>query len=535
MMQAPLLSAAAADKMRLLDAAKRWRPTEIQLALARKDLSRFVGQAWQLIESAPLVWTWGMEAICEHLAWLSAGDIRFLMINIAPRQSKSTLCSVVWPAWEWIQRPDIQYLTGSYALQLARRDAMKSRRLIESKWYRDSFGSSFKLTADENLKSQYSNDKGGRRVTTATDAAVTGEGGNRVILDDPHNAREVESETQRENVHDWWDNALSSRLNQANIDSWMCIGQRTHEDDLFGHILQTEDMSDIVHLVIPNEFDPGRRCTTRNPKTGKVFRDPRTKAGELLNPERLDAATVKRLKRKMMDSKYALQYQQDPKAGGCQILKREWWQKWEGEAPSVEYIFSVWDTALGEKQQNDYSARTDWAIFRHRPRMTNEAGVSYLAEEQQCALLIGAWRDRVPFHVLKGKAKASYRDLKPDWVLIEKKVSGISLIQEFRRAGLRVTPVSIDHGSRTKIDILARAELAAPMLKQGVVYYMPRSWAEDVIDECARVPGAVHDDYASTVCMALLWLRRRHEINDWEDEKPDGEVRLFKRKRPVYG
>lgn len=119
MMQAPLLSAAAADKMRLLDAAKRWRPTEIQLALARKDLSRFVGQAWQLIESAPLVWTWGMEAICEHLAWLSAGDIRFLMINIAPRQSKSTLCSVVWPAWEWIQRPDIQYLTGSYALQLA--------------------------------------------------------------------------------------------------------------------------------------------------------------------------------------------------------------------------------------------------------------------------------------------------------------------------------------------------------------------------------------------------------------------------------
>lgn len=141
----------------------------------------------------------------------------------------------------------------------------------------------------------------------------------------------------------------------------------------------------------------------------------------------------------------------------------------------------------------------------------------------------------MPFHVLKGKAKASYRDLKPDWVLIEKKVSGISLIQEFRRAGLRVTPVSIDHGSRTKIDILARAELAAPMLKQGVVYYMPRSWAEDVIDECARVPGAVHDDYASTVCMALLWLRRRHEINDWEDEKPDGEVRLFKRKRPVYG
>lgn len=476
-----------------------------------------------------------MEAICEHLTWVSVGDIQFLMVNVPPRQSKSTLCSVLWPAWEWITIPSLQYLTGSYALQLARRDSMKSRRLIESKWYRESFGAGFTMTPDENLKSQYSNDKGGRRVTTSTDAAVTGEGGNRLILDDPHNAREVESDIQRLAVHDFWDNAMSSRLNQANLDSWMIIGQRTHEDDLFGHVIKTHDMGEIVHLVLPNEYDPKRSTVTVNYKTGKKFKDPRSKPGELLNPERLDKKAVDRLKRTMVESKYALQYQQDPKAGGGQILRREWWQKWKGEPPEAEYIFSVWDTALGDKQQNDYSARTDWAIFKHRPMLENEDGVLYQGDERQCAIMIGAWRGQVPFWKLKGVAKKAYRDLGPDWTLIEKKVSGISLIQEFRRAGIRVTPVKLDHGSGVKIDIKARAELAAPMLMQGLVYYMDRAWAEEVIDECARVPGAVNDDYASTVCMALLWLRRRHELHDWEDETPDGEVRLFKRRKPVYG
>lgn len=523
------------ERTNLLEAAKRWGPTEIQLQLARKDLSRFVGQSWGLVDSAPLIWSWAMEAICEHLAWLSLGDIRFLMINIPPRQSKSTLCSVIWPAWEWIDRPDLQYLTGSYSLQLARRDSMKSRRLIESPWYRASFGSSFSMTIDENLKSQYSNNKGGRRVTTSTDATVTGEGGNRIILDDPHNALEVESDTQRKSVHDFWDNAISSRMNQANIDSWMLIGQRTHEDDLFGHVIGTHDMSEIVHLVLPNEFDEKRRCVTRNLKTGKVFADPRTKNGELLNKERLDEKAVARLRKTMEQSKYALQYQQDPKAGGGQILRREMWQRWDGDPPEVDYIFSVWDTALQDGQQNDYSARTDWGIFKHKPTLTNQNGERFVSEEQQCAILIGAWRDKVPFYKLRRVAKQAYYDIKPDWTLIEKKVSGISLIQEFRRAGIRITPVSLDHGSRTKIDIVARAQLAAPMLEQGLVYYMPRNWAEDVIDECARVPGGVNDDYASTVCMALLWLRRRHELNVWEDEKPDGEVRLFKRRRPVYG
>lgn len=528
--------AASTDAYRV--AASRYSPTQIDLELARKSFKWFATQAWSYVDPAPLVWTWASEAICEHLAWISAGDIRFLLINIPPRFAKSTLCSVLWPAWEWVTKPHIQFLTASYALQLAGRDALKSRRLIQSAWYQKNWGHVFRLSSDEYLKRQYSNNAGGRRVATSVDAAVTGEGGNRLIVDDPHNAKEAESDVIRVDAHRWWDDSMGSRMNDQNVDSWMVIGQRTHEDDLFGHIEQKEDMGEIVKLVLPNEYDPKRSCVTVNYKTGKKWKDPRKRRGELLSSERLDAQSTKRLKRKMSESKYALQYNQDPKAGGGKILKREFWRKWEdAEPPECSFVFSVWDTALADNQQADYSAVTDWGVFKYKPVMENpDTGERFQAKEQNCLILIGAARWQIPYWKLRRNAQDRYKKVKPDTVLIEKKVSGISLIQDFRRMNMRVTPISIDHGGRVKIDINERAELAAPMLEQGSVFYMPRQWAEDVIDECAKVPGGTNDDWASTVCMALMWLRRKGELGTWEDAKDDGEVRLFKKKRQsIYG
>ena len=59
---------------------------------------------------------------------------------------------------------------------------------------------------------------------------------------------------------------------------------------------------------------------------------------------------------------------------------------------------------------------------------------------------------------------------------------------------------------------------------------------EDILDECAKVPGGKNDDLATTVCQAAMWLRRRRELTTWEEEDPDGSVRLYKRRRgSIYG
>jgi predicted phage terminase large subunit-like protein len=506
-----------------VNAAPLWGPTLIEAEALRHNFRQFVKDGWKRVDPAPLVWGWHHDALCDHLSYVSSGDIRFLLVNMPPRTSKSLITSVFWPVWEWINHPHLQFLTASYALQLP--------------WFQERWGYKFAFSFDEKLKRQYSNDKGGRRIALATDSATTGEGGDRIIVDDPHNAKEAESDAVRLGTCDWWDYAVSSRLNDPDKSSWVVNGQRTHALDLFGHIRRTHDTREIVSLVLPNEFDMKRRCITVLPGTKKiVFRDPRKKAGELLCEKRISADGTARLKR-VMRSAYTLQYQQDPKSGAGHILAREKWQLWEGPPPEVDYLFTVWDTAYGEKQENDYSARTDWGVFKHRRIATMADGRRVVSPARTCMILLGAWRGRVPYSELKSRVIRHYRKLKPTWTLVENKASGISLCQELSRAGVRgLRKVKLDHGGRSKLDKVERANIASVVLDDEVVYYVKRDWAEVVIDECAAFPKGAHDDYVDTCLNAWQWVRRLGEIKLWEDEDPiTGSVRLYKRSKRHYG
>src|SRR5690606_32295248 len=108
------------------------------------------------------------------------------------------------------------------------------------------------------------------------------------VIDDPHNMKDVYSDTKRHGALSWWDNSMRSRLNDPTKGQKVLIGQRSHDNDLFGHILSTEENRWVV-LMLPMEYDPKRRCVTwfnrgRGPevKRGILYEDPRSKEGELL-------------------------------------------------------------------------------------------------------------------------------------------------------------------------------------------------------------------------------------------------------------
>src|SRR6185312_742640 len=159
-----------------------------------ESLIGFLKGAWRYIDPAPYVDGWHLEAIAEHLEAVTYGDIRRLIINVPPRHSKSSLVSVAWPVWTWAQGqvgplsgPQVQFLSASYAQPLSTRDALKSRRLIQSPWFQEKWGNRFTLTGDQNAKMRYENDKGGYRIATSVNGALTGEGGSCIIVDDPLN------------------------------------------------------------------------------------------------------------------------------------------------------------------------------------------------------------------------------------------------------------------------------------------------------------------------------------------------------------
>jgi predicted phage terminase large subunit-like protein len=508
---------------RLAAATKRLRLLEERDA-CENSLSDFLRGGWRYIDPSPYVHGWHLDAIAEHLEAVTNGDIRRLVINVPPRSSKSSIVSVAWPAWTWAQSaegalagPHVQFLSASYAQSLSTRDSLKSRRLITSPWYQERWGERFTLTGDQNAKMRYENDRGGYRIATSVGGALTGEGASIILIDDPHNATEAESEAVRLSTLAWWDEAMSTRLNDPKTGAYVVIMQRLHEEDLTGHILNHQG-DDWVHLMLPMEFEPHRKCVTV-----LGWEDPRTEEGQLLCDERFGVPEVEMLKRALGPYAAAGQLQQAPTPRGGGIIKREYWGLWEQEHyPACDYVIASLDTAYTTKEENDFSALTIWGVF-------SESGVSK-------AILMYAWKDRLELHDLVKRTAETCKKYKVDRILIEGKASGKSVIQEIRRlyghedwAVQEVNP---------ETDKVARAYTVQPTFAAGLIFAPDKKWADMVISEVAAFPKGQWADLVDSTTQAVKHLRDAGILKMPEERAGElAEAMRYKpqaSKRPLY-
>jgi hypothetical protein len=136
---------------------------------------------------------WPLEAICVHLEAVTFGDITRLLINVPPGFMKSLLTDVFWPAWEWgpMNMPHLRYVAFSYSDTITTRDNNKMVRLVSSPSYRQLWGDRFIMTKTGERKIE--NNMTGFKLATSVGGVGTGERGDRVILDDPHNVIQAES------------------------------------------------------------------------------------------------------------------------------------------------------------------------------------------------------------------------------------------------------------------------------------------------------------------------------------------------------
>src|SRR5919109_687474 len=105
---------------------------EIEAERCKRGLHYYVRLSWPLVEQAvPFVDNWHIGLLCEYLEALYALEIQNLIINIPPGHAKSLLCSVFFPTWVWIKDPPVRFFCGSHAKDLATRDAVRSRRLLQ--------------------------------------------------------------------------------------------------------------------------------------------------------------------------------------------------------------------------------------------------------------------------------------------------------------------------------------------------------------------------------------------------------------------
>jgi predicted phage terminase large subunit-like protein len=248
---------------------------------------------------------------------------------------KSLLTGVFWPCWEWGPqgKPGMRYLGTAHKQDLAVRDNLKARRLIQSDWYQQRWP--MKLTGDQNAKTKFENDATGFREAMAFNS-MTGSRGDRVLLDDPLSVDHANSAADLRSAELTFTEALPTRVNNDNS-AIVVIMQRLNEKDTSGIII-AKDLG-YTHLCLPMRFEAERRCST-----SIGFIDPRTVDGELLFPERFPEATVVALEKTMGSYAAAGQLQQRPAPRDGGMFKRHWFNTVRALPKGVKFCRG-WDLA----------------------------------------------------------------------------------------------------------------------------------------------------------------------------------------------
>lgn len=461
----------------LSDLAERFR---IAADPELNDLSllEFVEQAWKVVEPAsPFVSGWHIEAICEHLEAVTRGEIRQLLINMPPRHMKSLAVSVFWPVWTWTQNPAFRWLFASYAQSLSTRDSLKCRRLIESPWHQQKWGHLYRLADDQNLKMRFDNTATGYRIATSVGGLTTGEGGDAVVVDDPHNVLEALSDLKRERALTWWDQSMSTRLNDPATGVKVIVMQRVHERDLSGHVLE---QGGYEHLCLPARYEPTTYVT------GIGWQDPRTEHDELLWPARFSEQDIAALERSLGSYAAAGQLQQRPSPGSGGVLKRDWWQFYTEMPKSFDKMVLSWDMTFKDTKGSDFVVGQVWG------RIGADA---YLLDQTRARLDFPATLKAFQSQVLKWPdATAKY---------VEDKANGPAVIAMLRRIIAGITAVNPQGGKE------ARAAAVSPVIESGNVYLPAPSiapWIDGFIEECAAFPNGAHDDQVDAMTQALSKL-----------------------------
>jgi predicted phage terminase large subunit-like protein len=465
-----------------------------------------------------------IRTICAHLQYLTEhrAEWRGLIVNIPPRHIKSTIISVCWPVWLWIRDPGEQILSASYSMALAKRDAVRSRRIIESPQFHKLFGSMHldgdaeslvEIRDDQNEKMRYENRAGGFRIATSVGGTTTGEGGTVRILDDPQKAEEATSDLKRQSTLDWIAETWTSRVAGHNPIE-VLVMQRLHDKDATAYYLK--ERTGFQHLCLPAICEPDRRCRTALPVGGgKTYTDDR-EAGAALWPEMYPADRLKEISAN--EYVWNGQYRQSPSSKGGTIVKEKWLRPWTvlpvadekhpDKPHGFSFIFSSWDCKNKKTISGAFVAGQLWAV--RWPRV-------YLLDQK---------RERWGFT----ETLDAIREANKEWSalgfdcyahLIEDKANGPSVIEVLSDEIPGILPVPVDGG-----DKLQRLLAETPMMRSGCVYIPDKDqvpWVREYLAEMLTFPSSAEKDQVDATSQALAYVRKSFGVSIHSDAEGDAE------------
>lgn len=453
-------------------------------AILRGHLPSYLKKVFYTVSpQAQYLHNWHIDLIAEYLQACEKGQISRLIINMPPRYLKSIAVNVGWTSWLLGHNPSERIISSSYANALSIKHSLDTRLVMNSEWYKNIFPET-QLVDDQNTKSKFVTTKRGHRIATATGSMVTGEGGNFLIVDDPTNMVDANSETARQNAIDWFEQAFLTRLDNKKKGVVLVVMQRLHEGDLSGHLLAKGGWE---HLKIPVEAS--QKTVFVYPISGKCKY---MEAGELLHEDRENKKTLENTKKDLGSFGFAGQYLQEPAAKGGGMLKKENIKYFEKEAEFVSTYISL-DTAIKDGQENDYTVATVWGVTD--------------IEDLHLRNLV---RKKLQFPNLVSMITELSSIYQPDAVIIEDKASGSSLLQQLKKE-TNINIIGYDPKGEDKISRFARATISFEAEK--VYFYKSDAWLEDLEHELLTFPKGKHDDQVDSISQFINWFRAKGTLS----------------------
>jgi predicted phage terminase large subunit-like protein len=426
---------------------------------------------------------------------VAAGNWKRVAIFIPPRHGKSETASHYGPTWFLGRLPFWRVILASYEASFAASWGRKVRDSLHEAHERGIFTAD--VRGDVSSVSEWETTAGGGMITAGVGGAITGRGGNLLILDDPiKNAEEAASATYRDKVWEWYTSTFYTR--QEPGAAVVLMMTRWHQDDLGGRILalaETTGQGPPWHIINFPGIAEEQDLLGRQP-------------GEALWPERYPVDTLEDRRRTLGSYQFNALYQQRPTAREGGFFKRHWFEIVEAAPAQVSGRVRFWDLAATE-------GGGDWT---RGPRLSlSPEGVIYVEDLQS---LQGSPHQVEQLVKLTAAVDGYSVKIRGEQ---EPGSSGKALAEHYIRL-LRGYDVRFAPSSGDKE---VRAAPFAAYAEAGNVKLVNGPWIGAFLDELCEFPRGAHDDIvdaASAAFGVLAGKGRTPDIGRLRAARGDGVV-----------
>ncbi len=417
-----------------------------------------------------------LEYLATVLVAFADGSIKRLIINLPPRHLKTLLATVSLAAWILAHQPNAKILVVACSRDLAERMSRLIRKILLADWYKRAF--STRILKGHSKATNFSTTDGGEVYATSFESALTGFGGDFIIIDDPHHITDARDAKQLARTIETYNTEVVSRLDTSSEGGIMVVGHRIHdENDLSAHLLRTGRWT---HVVLP--------LIATQDQTYKTAYGPwHRPKDELLRKNSYDEDEIANLRLNSVNPCFDLLYQQDVDGQALPSIKSDHFPLYTPDrVQGLARVISI-DPGIDDGDDGSFSVIQVWA-----PERDNH-------------FLVEQFRERCDFQKLVQKAKHFARTNSGVPILIEDTANGPALISELKRKGRKEIYKIKPHRSKR-----ARFRPHIEKIVAGHVHLpVDGTFCPSFVEELVEFPHGASDDQVDALSQYLTWVEQQ--------------------------